>query len=487
MQELHASVDEIGRIRKAVADFFSSPVHDGTSFSTDLNIPGTETSFAEWDMALGYVLDSITSWRDNNRLFLLPHEKITTLRASLDAIAEQLNGILSYKDEPKIIKKVIDKAQYTFVLMDDSPFNFQGELQSAVTQFDSVLSSWALLRTILDSPRYSDLSETLAILSTQRAVLDDRKNETKVSQRILTNARLKYQKATKEVDASKEEIDAIKQQIDHKKTEAENLSVEVKTNYASATETIKLISALESQVKAYEKQFQDFEASLNSRNEDFEEGSARKNTLLDEIGTLKNEVDRLTTQANGMLMGATNAGLAGTFSKREIQMGTEVDNARKAFYWSIGFLVISALPILIYVFPFLHNWLGGAPIAVSDPIGVISQITGRALLLVPGFFLMRFAAVRHERLFRLREHYQYKYSIAVSVEGFKRQAPGWEEQIAAATFFELTTNPANDMEAKASDVEHPIKNLEKLMKWAEGKEGVRIIKLLTAAKDNLGK
>lgn len=82
-----------------------------------------------------------------------------------------------------------------------------------------------------------------------------------------------------------------------------------------------------------------------------------------------------------------------------------------------------------------------------------------------GFFI---CAVRHDRLFKLREHYAFKYSVASSVEGFKKQAPDLKEAIAAAAFFELTFNPATAMGTGADEARHPNPAMERVMKKLGG-------------------
>ncbi len=50
-------------------------------------------------------------------------------------------------------------------------------------------------------------------------------------------------------------------------------------------------------------------------------------------------------------------------------------------------------------------------------------------------------------LFRLNENYAYKYSVgSLFRDGCKRQTEPVKDAIAAATFFELTFNPADRME-----------------------------------------
>jgi hypothetical protein len=139
------------------------------------------------------------------------------------------------------------------------------------------------------------------------------------------------------------------------------------------------------------------------------------------------------------------------------------------------------LPIAFYVVPrelIIALWPSSLP-DVSKLIGsapsknsveeIVGQILARALLVIPGLMLVRFASSRHERLFRLREHYAYKYSIASSVEGFKKQAEGYDKEIAATACYELTFNPATRMDEKSSDTRHPNPAMEWLLRRMEGR------------------
>jgi hypothetical protein len=166
--------------------------------------------------------------------------------------------------------------------------------------------------------------------------------------------------------------------------------------------------------------------------------------------------------------------LAASFSALQDKINSELTWARFGFYFSILLLVALSAPIALYVFPgahelfkYLTGWDPGPLVPKSDAQKapeVIAQVLARALLLIPGIWLVRFTGARHERLFRLREHYAYKYSIASSVEGFKKQAPELEQGIAAAAFYELTFNPATRMDANSEESRHPNPVMEWVMK-----------------------
>jgi hypothetical protein len=54
----------------------------------------------------------------------------------------------------------------------------------------------------------------------------------------------------------------------------------------------------------------------------------------------------------------------------------------------------------------------------------------------------------------LEREYAHKAALAMSVDGFKRQAPKYEEEITAEVFMEIRTNPAN--RAGPEPAAHPL-------------------------------
>lgn len=93
----------------------------------------------------------------------------------------------------------------------------------------------------------------------------------------------------------------------------------------------------------------------------------------------------------------------------------------------------------------------------------LGQVLARFIILLPAAWLVSFAAIRHSSLFRLREHYAYKYSMAVSVEGFRKQATGYESEIAALVLEQLAFNPADKLtpskDIPEGKVPHPLLNI----------------------------
>lgn len=171
-------------------------------------------------------------------------------------------------------------------------------------------------------------------------------------------------------------------------------------------------------------------------------------------------------------------------SARQDEITKELSSAAFAFYVSIFALILLGLPLLVHIIPtiafelFLSN-LGleshhitalTSTSANSKPdTEIVISAATRFLILVPGIWLVRITGRRYDRLFRLREHYAYKYSIATSVEGFQRQSPNHRQELAAFSFGQLAFNPAERMDGTPDDTSHPNPLLEKFMGFLEGK------------------
>ena len=162
-------------------------------------------------------------------------------------------------------------------------------------------------------------------------------------------------------------------------------------------------------------------------------------------------------EAAKMLGGATIAGLSKTYHDKADEVNKQLRMARLAFYGAMALLALSVLIALNLtdLFGLLNGKLAPMPTITAGAdagtlaVQTLASLGSRALVVLPALLLAGFAAHRHTALFRLREEYSHKEAIAVSVQGFKEQAPKFKEPIAAAVFQELLANPAASMDDSA--------------------------------------
>jgi len=216
-------------------------------------------------------------------------------------------------------------------------------------------------------------------------------------------------------------------------------------------------ASVEAQMQAYEDKFTAFQQTLETREEAIRTGQARLAGLEKGLTEKDGKADELIAKATKMLGGATIAGLSSTYHTKANDVDKQLKLARYGFYGAMAFLFFSVLIALN-----LTN-LGGLLTGVVTPlpaqqfgmtaseiaVRTLASLGSRALVVLPSLLLAGFAAHRHSALFRLREEYSHKEAMAVSVQGFKEQAPTYQEPIAAAVFQELLANPATSMDKPA--------------------------------------
>jgi len=232
------------------------------------------------------------------------------------------------------------------------------------------------------------------------------------------------------------------EKIDKEVTEAQTTSAaaiaEINAKLAIVRETSAEAEKLVLMVDNYQAKFKSFDTELEKRLALFNEFESANKNAEQKNNAREKEIDRLAGEANQMLQGATNAGLAKAFNDASVRYGEEAVQAKKGFYWSITLLVASVLPLAAYVFqiPYFD------PEAPNTTAGVtLGGVLSRIVFLLPGVWLTSFTALRYSALFQLHREYAFKAAIAMSVEGFKMQAPEYKEAIAGTAFIELVTKP----------------------------------------------
>jgi hypothetical protein len=236
-------------------------------------------------------------------------------------------------------------------------------------------------------------------------------------------------------------------------TTSDQALAEVNAKLAQIRESSTAAETLRVKVDAYNSQYEAFDSAMAARMKLFETFEAANKTAQQKNQQREQEIDKITQQANQMLQGATNAGLAKAFYDASERYDLEAKKAQRAFYVSIAILIFSAFPLTFYVFPIPHFDFMGP----KDGTGItLGGVVARIVFLLPGVWLASFAALRHSSLFQLHREYAFKAAIAMSVDGFKKQAPQFEQEIAGAAFVGLAEKPDYAPLKETAKVPNPI-------------------------------
>jgi hypothetical protein len=195
-----------------------------------------------------------------------------------------------------------------------------------------------------------------------------------------------------------------------------------------------------------------FQNELDARNQAFEkyeqlakhvDGENQKNAI---------EIQRLTALADSMIAGANTVGIAVSMEEARLRYEKRMGGAAVGFVFSIALLALSALPLAAHLVPGLFGEWG----SVSQDNGSAPwySVAGKFLLLAPATWLTGFFTKAFADYFHLEREYAHKAAIAKAVEGFRRQAPKYEQEITAEVFLEVRTNPARN--SAVEPVSHPV-------------------------------
>jgi hypothetical protein len=209
---------------------------------------------------------------------------------------------------------------------------------------------------------------------------------------------------------------------------------------------------LEALVGGYQSKFEAFQAELDGRNNEFSQFQLDSKAAKDANSTRENEIDRLTKLADAMISGATTAGLGKSLEDARERYEVRMNSARTGFQVSIFFLVLSAIPLAAHLLPGLFgDWFPKVSETVHENwYGVL----GKVLLMVPATWLTGFYTKTYADFFHLEREYAHKAALAGAVDGFKRQAPQYQEEITAEVFLEIRNNPAKGQSVEPAA--HPL-------------------------------
>lgn len=263
-----------------------------------------------------------------------------------------------------------------------------------------------------------------------------------------------------QAEASYAKLQALQQQSTTDSASVTALVAQIKTTGASA-------QTLEQQITAYKVKFDAFQTELDDRLEQFSEFETGTKTAEAENLKREAEIDRLTKLADTMISGATTAGLSTSLEETRARYEDRMNSAKTGFYIAVAILIASALPLVAQLVPGLFgSWF---PTPSPNQEGTPYAVLGKIFLLLPATWLTAFFTKSYAEYFHLEREYAHKAALAKSVDGFKRQAPRYEEEITAEVFMEIRTNPANRDGPEPAG--HPLYDvLSKVVSKAIGKD-----------------
>lgn len=384
--------------------------------------------------------------------------KAPEIRASLSAFQSYgqstLSTLTQYWQEGTTFRDANDNLSFQIFQNESHVTNFDGAgnftyLQSSLNQLTSHLAS---LLPFCRPSAIADLADRAKILGDLARDAENLRGQ--VAQKA-ADARRSAESAANNENATLNALAAAESTLAKLNADQQQATQDAAT-VTALVQQIKAVAtnadSLEAQVTEYQGRFDAFQKQLDDRNARF--SKFEKDTeLADQENTKREEaIDRITKQADAMISGSTTAGLAKSLEDTRLRYEERMNGAKTGFKWSVGLLIVSALPLAAQLLPGLFgSWIPAInPMLEGSPYAVL----GKVVLLLPCTWLTAFFTKSYAEFFHLEREYAHKAALAMSVDGFKRQAPKYEEEITAEVFLEIRNNPAN---GKSPDpASHPL-------------------------------
>jgi len=367
--------------------------------------------------------------------------QLTTFRthaqSCLNFLRQNWRDNLSIRDPNNNLSWQLFDAAGTNIANQNASSNFV-QMQSSL---NALMTHVALLLPLCKTEGIADLSARAQAMGNVIREIESLRNEAKKLAKAAEHSSAgaaEKEKAVQAVVAQTEaayaKLQALQQQATTDSASVTALVTQIKTAGASA-------QTLEQQINAYKAKFDAFQAELDDRLEQFSEFESHTKAVQKYLDDQSDEIARITKLADSMISGATTAGLSTSLEETRARYELRMNSAKIGFYVAVVILIASALPLVAQLVPGLFgDWFPKPEKAAEgNPYAVLGNI----FLLLPATWLTAFFTKSYAEYFHLEREYAHKAALAKSVDGFKRQAPKYEEEITAEVFMEIRANPAN--------------------------------------------
>ncbi len=250
------------------------------------------------------------------------------------------------------------------------------------------------------------------------------------------------------------------------KTSVDSNAAEVEQKLARTREISKDADTLQQRVTGFTSQFEAFEAQMKARLEQFAEFEVSTSEAQHKNGEREAKISELCEKADTMIRGATVAGLSKSLEDTKDLYEQRLRETQTYFLVSVGVLLVCVLPIAAQLVPGPWQQYVSPPMsgAVNDTGPWLSAL-GKLILLLPATWATAFFASNYAELFHLSREYAHKAALAKAIDGFKREAPEYAEEIVGSVFVGIQENPGSRKAPAPATPENPVtkKFLEKVL------------------------
>ncbi len=221
-----------------------------------------------------------------------------------------------------------------------------------------------------------------------------------------------------EIQVAKERVDAVLPAIEQGSKDANTISAAKAAAEANAsavaafqTRMSELVATAESEGNSISKSEEDSKEILAAMREvqsTASEANGRVVRYENQISELSQAFSAMEAKLEGLLPGATSAGLASAFLKQKTRFS-------KARPWWIGLFVLALFGLM------LDAWLERSPGGLETWDIILRHLMNRLPIVGPLLWLAIYAAHQYSLALRMEEDYAFKEAVSTAFEGYKRE------------------------------------------------------------------
>jgi hypothetical protein len=384
--------------------------------------------------------------------------RMVPLRSALNSFQRNADAVLSQVSSGWAPGRRIQDGNDTFLIqiLQEGTVIQQHDCSSSFAEMNGAMSSLVeILGSLLPLCRTNSVGDFFGRVSE----LNELVRQSKILFGGLSSDKLAMGALVESAAAMEKDVRAAHIQSQTLITSLREVQLNASSDFANVTGLLERIRSVSSDaeklnafVVASSGKLEAFLNEIETRNQAFEKYEQHAKVVNQTNQENASEIKRLSALADSMIAGANTVGIAVSMEEARLRYEKRMGGAAIGFVSSIALLAISALPLAAHLVPGLLGDWG----AVTQDGGNTPwySVVGKFLLLAPATWLTGFFTKAFADYFHLEREYAHKAAIAKSVEGFRRQAPRYEQEITAEVFLEVRTNPARDKAAEP--VAHPV-------------------------------
>jgi len=431
IDEISLGAKDLAATATELLELFNSSGDKGSpGFDVSKQVHGTDISYADCVSRIVSIAEIADKFGNSKHFLMVPVNRINQLKQRIDESQKNLDALGSQFRQT--IKgggglQLFNYDNFHLQTINGQNHDFRGHFKNFSESTETLLEAFYLVLTVLKPTRstysFQAAANALsALIESSSEKIHNLHEENEALRRAVSTANdlvsFAEAQATRATELAEETSRTRSEGAKDRKTIGEYLADA--TDKRTAIETAHTAaSSLEDEVEEYREKFKSFDRQLENRHDDFEQGKEKQENLFASFEEKRKSADSLLEQIEGLLPGATSAGLATAYNNRRVK----AENSAKLYSWTF-FIGIVALAVsaaatvtqTLSLWPFAWEF-----IRIESPKEYFDKILFKLPLVIPVLWATLTVSKRRSEMQRLAEEYAHKESLAQSYEGFKQQ------------------------------------------------------------------